>query len=52
MAEDTLIDPFVWEDILVARNELSHIYDEAKSRTFPDKIIFDYYRQSTNLKIR
>lgn len=52
MAQDTLIDPFVWEDILVARNELSHIYDEAKSRTFPDKIIFDYYRQSTNLKIR
>jgi len=43
MAQDTFIDPFVWEDILVAPNELSHISDKAKSRDYLDKIIFDYH---------
>ena len=42
MVKDGLLNPFVWEDILTARNELSHIYNEEKSRSYLDKIIFDY----------
>lgn len=50
MAQDGLLDPFVWEDVLLARNELSHIYNEEKSRVYLDKIIFDYYPALTDLK--
>ncbi|MCW3122572.1 MAG: nucleotidyltransferase [Flavipsychrobacter sp.] len=43
MAHDNLIDAFVWGEILIARNELSHIYNEDKSRDFLDKIVNDFY---------
>lgn len=43
MAQDGLLDPFVWEELLLARNELSHIYSEEKSRTYLDKIVHDYF---------
>ena len=43
MAQDGLLDPFIWDDVLLACNELSHIYDEEKSRSYLDKIMFDYY---------
>lgn len=32
IARDGLLDPFVCEDVLLARNELGNIYDEEKSR--------------------
>lgn len=43
MAQDEIPDPFIWDYLLLARNELSHVYDEQKSRSYLDKIIFDYY---------
>lgn len=43
MGQDEVLDPFIWDDILLARNELSHVYDEQKSCSYLDKIIFDYY---------
>ncbi len=39
MAQDNLIDAFIWEEILTTRNELSHIYNEDKSRILLDKIV-------------
>ncbi|MBI3502609.1 MAG: nucleotidyltransferase substrate binding protein [Bacteroidetes bacterium] len=50
MAQDGMLDPFIWEDLLLARNELSHIYNEKKSRTYLDKIIFDYFPALNELK--
>lgn len=43
MAQNGALDPFIWDDILLARNELSNTYDEQKSRDYLDKIIFNYY---------
>jgi nucleotidyltransferase substrate binding protein (TIGR01987 family) len=43
MGRDGYIDPFMWEEILTARNELSHIYNEQKSRLFLVKIIAEFY---------
>ncbi len=34
MAQDEVPDPFIWDDILLAQNELSHTYDEQKSRSY------------------
>lgn len=42
MAQDGLIDAFLWGDILIARNELGHIYDEDKSRIYLDNIVNDF----------
>ncbi len=42
MAQDNLIDAFVWEETLTTRNELSHIYNEDKSRVLLDKIVADF----------
>ena len=42
MAQDNLIDAFAWEEILTTRNELSHIYNEDKSRILLDKIVSDF----------
>lgn len=43
MATNGMIHPFIWDDLLNSRNELSHIYDEGASRTHLDKIVMDYY---------
>lgn len=43
MGQDNLLDPFIWEDLLTARNELSHIYSEELSRGYLDKIANDYH---------
>lgn len=42
MGSDGLIDPFAWEEILEARNELSHIYNEEKSRSYLKRIVYDF----------
>ena len=42
MAQDGIIDPFVWQEILDARNELSHIYNEEKSREYLARITSDF----------
>ena len=42
MAQDNLLDGFNCEEMLNARNELSHVYDEAESRQHLDKIVNDY----------
>ncbi len=42
MAQNNLLDGFNWEEMLNARNELSHVYDEAESRNHLDKIVYDY----------
>jgi len=42
MAQDNHLDGFYWEEMLNARNELSHVYDEAGSRNYLDKIVNDY----------
>ena len=39
MAHDGLIDAFTWQEILDTRNELSHIYNEDKSRLYLDDIV-------------
>jgi nucleotidyltransferase substrate binding protein (TIGR01987 family) len=43
MAQDNLLDPFVWIELLTARNELSHIYDEEISRNYLNKIVNDFF---------
>lgn len=42
MGNDGLINPFVWIEMLEARNALTHEYDEEQSRTYLDKIAYDY----------
>ena len=42
MAQDNMVDAFVWEEVLTTRNELSHIYNEDKSRVLLDKIVVDF----------
>ena len=41
MAQDGLVDGFVWDDILTARNELSHIFTQDKSHTYLDNMVND-----------
>lgn len=43
MIQDGVVNAFVWEELLLARNELSHIYNEEKSRTYLDQIAFDFF---------
>ena len=42
MGADGLLDPFAWNEMLDARNELSHIYDEGRSREHLDRIVYDF----------
>ncbi len=42
MGRDNIIDPFKWEELLNARNELSHLYDEELSNDHYDKILTEY----------
>ena len=42
MAQVNVIDGFEWEEILNARNELSHIYDEAKCRGYLENVIHNF----------
>ncbi|MEI6815273.1 MAG: HI0074 family nucleotidyltransferase substrate-binding subunit [Bacteroidota bacterium] len=42
MAQDGFIDPFIWADILIARNDFSHTYNHALSRSHLDKIVYDF----------
>jgi len=42
MGQDDLLNPFVWEEMMKARNQLSHIYDDDKSRILFDSIITTY----------
>src|ERR1022692_435873 len=42
MAQDGFIDPFIWADILIARNDFSHNYNSTLSRSHLDKIVFDF----------
>ncbi len=37
--KDGIIDAFIWEELLTARNELSHVYDEEKSRQHLNYIV-------------
>ena len=50
MAKDGLIDPFIWEEILKVRNELTHIYDEEKSRDYLDRIVYIFYPELVKFK--
>ncbi len=50
MGADGFIDPFVWSEIVEARNELSHVYNEEKSRSYLDRIIFDFLPAFTEFK--
>ena len=42
MGQDDLLNPFIWEEMMQARNQLPHIYDDEKSRTLFDSIINNY----------
>jgi uncharacterized protein with HEPN domain len=42
MGQDDLLNPFIWEEMMQARNQLSHIYDDEKNRTLFDSIINNY----------
>ncbi|HRY31378.1 MAG TPA: HI0074 family nucleotidyltransferase substrate-binding subunit [Bacteroidales bacterium] len=42
MARDMMIDAYPWFDMMQARNELSHIYDEKKSREYLQEILRSY----------
>jgi nucleotidyltransferase substrate binding protein (TIGR01987 family) len=37
--KDGIIDAFIWEEVLTARNELTHVYDEEKSREHLNNIV-------------
>ncbi|MCO5250321.1 MAG: nucleotidyltransferase substrate binding protein [Candidatus Kapabacteria bacterium] len=50
MATNGLIDPFIWEEILEARNSLSHIYDETVSRKYLQQIISDFLPEFNSFK--
>ncbi len=50
MAANGFIDPFIWGEILEARNSLSHVYDEATSREYLQKIINDYLPEFIGFK--
>lgn len=50
MAAIGFIDPFTWEEILEARNSLSHIYDETVSRQYLKQIISDFLPEFNNFK--
>ena len=52
MAQDGLVDAFVWEEVLEARNELSHIYNEEKSRGYLDKIVLDFFPALLQFKLQ
>lgn len=42
MGRDNIIDPFRWEELLNARNELTYLYDEELSLWHHDKILSEY----------
>lgn len=42
MAQDGLIDPFVWEELLNARNESGDSFDDSKNQIYFDKIVNDF----------
>jgi nucleotidyltransferase substrate binding protein (TIGR01987 family) len=42
MGQDNLINPFVWNEMIEVRNQLSHTYDEEKSRAFLNDVIYNY----------
>ncbi len=50
MAENGLVDGFVWEAVLSARNELTHVCDESKSRAHLNSIVSDFVPAFRDLK--
>jgi len=52
MSQDNLLDAFAWGEILNTRNELAHIYDEDKSRSHLDTIIYDYVPVLQSFKVQ
>lgn len=42
MGADGLLDPFTWNEMLEVRNELSHTYDEERSRQHLDEIVYNF----------
>jgi nucleotidyltransferase substrate binding protein (TIGR01987 family) len=42
MRQDDLLNPFIWEEMMQARNQLSHIYDEEVSRDLFESIINNF----------
>jgi nucleotidyltransferase substrate binding protein (TIGR01987 family) len=39
MVNDGFIEEKIWQDMIEARNELSHLYDEKLSREYAEKIV-------------
>jgi nucleotidyltransferase substrate binding protein (TIGR01987 family) len=52
MANDGLIGVFVWGDMLTARNELGHIYDEDMSREYLNNIVNDFRTALNEFKMQ
>lgn len=52
MAKDNFIDAFIWGDMLTARNELSHIYDEQLSRNYLNNLLQDFLPAFQNFRDR
>ncbi|MCD4696340.1 MAG: nucleotidyltransferase substrate binding protein [Bacteroidales bacterium] len=43
MGQDDLIDPYLWEEMIGTRNELTHQYNEEQSRINLNKIINNHF---------
>jgi len=52
MAKSNYINPFIWSEMLTARNMLSHNYSQEMSREYFDKIINDFYPALAEFKER
>ena len=50
MATIGFIDPFIWEEILIFRNNISYIDNETFKRQYLQKIISDFLSEFNNFK--
>lgn len=52
MANDDLIDPYTWDQMLEARNLLTHSYNEEMSRSYVRQVIHDFLPELLRFKER
>jgi nucleotidyltransferase substrate binding protein (TIGR01987 family) len=50
MANNDLINPFVWGEMLTTRNKLSHVYSEEESRMFVEMIVTEFFIELENFR--
>lgn len=50
MSNDDMIDPYTWDQMLEARNLLTHAYDEEMSRRYLSRILSDFLPELVKFK--